>query len=186
MVGKRVGPAAAAAAAAPMGNPSCLIYLVDVASSKQYLVDSGSTYSILPHQSSAEPTRSHLMTADGKPLHCRLLVDIRNKWLVAPGSKLIQLEQGKPTKAAVVTGVVAVPPPPVMVPSPPSFPLWRYPAAAPQHRQQPSGTPGWPRSPRQWQRPRRRRYPPLHLHIPQWRHPAPAVAHQGSWRPAGM
>ena len=45
-VRKRVGPAAAAAA--PMGNPSCLLYLVDVASSKRYLVDSGSAYSILP------------------------------------------------------------------------------------------------------------------------------------------
>ena len=32
-----------------MGNPSCLLYLVDVASSKRYLVDSGSAYSILPH-----------------------------------------------------------------------------------------------------------------------------------------
>ena len=32
----------------------------------------------------------------------RLLVDISNKRLVARGGKLIQLEQGKPTKAAVV------------------------------------------------------------------------------------
>ena len=39
-----------------MGNLSCLLYLVDVASSKRYLVDSGSAYSILPHRSSAEPT----------------------------------------------------------------------------------------------------------------------------------
>ena len=38
-----------------MGKPSCLLYLVDVASSKRYLVDSGSAYSILPRQSSAEP-----------------------------------------------------------------------------------------------------------------------------------
>ena len=40
----------------------------------------------------------------------RLLVDISNKRLVACGGKLIQLEQGKPTKAAVVTGVVAARP----------------------------------------------------------------------------
>ena len=142
-----------------MGKPSCLLYLVDVASSKRYLVDSGSAYSILPHQSSAEPTGPRLMTADGKPLHCwgrrtcsfrthtrefswsfllapvafpilgadflsnfRLLVDISNKGLVAHGGKLIQLEQGKPTKAAVVTGVVAAPPPPVVVPFTPSLP----------------------------------------------------------------
>ena len=53
-----------------MGNPSCLLYLGDVASSKQYLVDSSSTYSIFPYKSSAEPTGPCLMTADGKPLHC--------------------------------------------------------------------------------------------------------------------
>ena len=51
-----------------MGNPSCLLYLVDVASSKRYLVDSGSAFSIVPHKSSAEPTRPRLMTADSKPL----------------------------------------------------------------------------------------------------------------------
>ena len=43
---------------------------MDVANSKQYLVDSGSAFSILPHKSSAEPTGPRLMTADGKPLHC--------------------------------------------------------------------------------------------------------------------
>ena len=43
---------------------------MDVASSKRYLVDSGSAFSIVPHKSSAEPTRPRLMTADGKPIHC--------------------------------------------------------------------------------------------------------------------
>ena len=38
----------------------------------------------------------------------RLLVDISNKQLVAHGGQLIQLEPGKHTKEAVVTGVVAV------------------------------------------------------------------------------
>ena len=38
----------------------------------------------------------------------RLLVDISNKRLVAHGGQLIQLEPGKHTKEAVVTGVVAV------------------------------------------------------------------------------
>ena len=67
MVGKRVGPAVAAAAAATKGTLGCLLYLVDVDNSKQYLVDSGSTFSILPHKSSAEPMGPRLMTADGKP-----------------------------------------------------------------------------------------------------------------------
>ena len=52
----------------------------------------------------------------------RLLVDISNKRMVAPGGKLIQLEQGKATKAAVVTGVVAVSPLPAVVLSTPSHP----------------------------------------------------------------
>ena len=41
-----------------------------------------------------------------------LLVDISNKGQVARGGQLIQLEPGKHTKAAVVTGVVAVALPP--------------------------------------------------------------------------
>ena len=55
-----------------IGAPSSgsLLYLVDVTSSKRYLVDSRSAFSILPHKSSAEPTGPRLMTADGKPLHC--------------------------------------------------------------------------------------------------------------------
>ena len=60
----------------------------------------------------------------------RLLVDISNKRLVARGGKLIQLEQGKPTKAAVVTGVVAAPPPPVVVSSPPLLPTVEAPSSS--------------------------------------------------------
>ena len=66
----------------------------------------------------------------------RLLVDISNKRLVACGGQLIQLEPGKPAKAAVVTGVVVVTPPPAVVSSPPSRPtveaLHHHPAAAAQ------------------------------------------------------
>ena len=51
----------------------------------------------------------------------RLQVDISNKRLVARGSKLIQLEQGKRSKMAVVTGVVAAALPPVVPPSTPSL-----------------------------------------------------------------
>ena len=68
--GKPPAPGPAAAASAPKGTHSCLLYQVDVASSKRYLVDSGSAFSILPHKSSAEPTGLRLMTAYGKPLHC--------------------------------------------------------------------------------------------------------------------
>ena len=149
-------------------SSSCLLYLVDVVNSKRYLVDSCSTFSILPHKSSAQPTGPRLMTAYGKPLHCwgcrtciictrtrqfswsfllapvafpilgadflsnfRLLVDISNKRLVAHGRQLIQLEQGKHTKAAGVTGVVAAPPPPVVDPSTPSHPTVEAPTSAP-------------------------------------------------------
>ena len=150
VVGKRVGPAVAAAAAAPKGTLGCLLYLVDVDNSKQYLQHP-------PPKSSAEPTGPRLMTADGKPLHCwgrrtctvrtstrqfswtfllapvafpilgadflsnfRLLLDISNKRLMAHGGQLIQLEPGKHTKAAVVTGVVAAAPRPAVVSFPPS------------------------------------------------------------------
>ena len=53
-----------------MGNPTCLLYLVDAANSRRYLVDSGSAYSIIPHKSAAAPTGPHLVTADGTPLKC--------------------------------------------------------------------------------------------------------------------
>ena len=53
-----------------MGNPSGLLYLVDAASSRRYLVDSGSAYSIVPHQSTAAPTGPRLVTTDGTPLKC--------------------------------------------------------------------------------------------------------------------
>ena len=112
---------------------------MDVASSKWYLVDSGSSFGILPHKPSAEPAGPCLMTADGKPINCwghrtctvriwtrefawtfllapvafpilgadflinfNLLVNVSNKRLVACGGKLIQLEQGRRSKAAVV------------------------------------------------------------------------------------
>ena len=59
--GKLGCPAAATAAAAPMGTPSCLLYLVDPASSRRYLVDSGSAFSIIPHKSAATPTGPRLI-----------------------------------------------------------------------------------------------------------------------------
>jgi len=53
-----------------MGQPCCLLYLVDVVNSKRYLVDTGSAYSIIPHHDTAEPTGPRLVTADGSPLRC--------------------------------------------------------------------------------------------------------------------
>ena len=137
MVVKQVGPGAEAAAAS-RGNIGCLTYLVDAVNSKRYLVDSGSSYSILPHNSSIEPTGPHLMTAAGTSLPCwgrntctvqtkgreftwtfllapvsflknfNLMVDLSNRRLVERGGKLIPLELGSPSKAAVVAvGVVA-------------------------------------------------------------------------------
>ena len=70
VVGKRVGPAVAAAAAASKETLGRLLSQVDVDNSKQYLVDSGRAFSILPHKSLAEPTGPRLMTADGMTLHC--------------------------------------------------------------------------------------------------------------------
>ena len=106
----------------------------------------------------------------------RLLVNISNKRLVARGGKLIQLVQGNPTKAAVVTGVVAAPPPPVMTPSPPSLPTVEAPSSS-------SSTPPVAiRNARAAKKPKMvatappQALPPLHLHFPQWRHPAPGAA----------
>ena len=53
-----------------MGNPSCFLYLVDAASSRRYLVDSRSAFSLIPHKSAAAPTGSRLITAHGTPLKC--------------------------------------------------------------------------------------------------------------------
>ena len=62
----------------------------------------------------------------GKPSCLLYLVDISKERLVARGGKLIQLEQGKPTKAAVV----AAPPLPVVVPSPPLLPTVEAPSSS--------------------------------------------------------
>ena len=52
----------------------------------------------------------------------KLMVDVSNKRLVARGGQLTQLVPGKHASAAVVTGVMAAPPPPAVVPSTPSHP----------------------------------------------------------------
>ena len=52
----------------------------------------------------------------------KLMVDVSNKRLVACGGQLTQLVPGKHASAAVVTGVMAAPTPPAVVPSTPSPP----------------------------------------------------------------
>ena len=209
MVGKRVGPTAAAAAAAPKGAHSCLLYLVDVASSKRYLVDSGSAFSILPYKLSAEPTEPSLMTADSKPLRCwgRHTCSVRTRtrespwtFLLAPvafpilGANFLsnfRLLVDISNKRLVARGGKLI----QLVQGKRTcrqwwsrlllhFPQWRHPAAASRCRQWPANMQGQPGSPRWWQRPCHQLCPPLLLHIPQWRHPA--AAHQGCQQPASM
>ena len=51
--------------------PPCqLVYVMDQLSNKRFLVDTSAAYSILPHQSSGQPTGPHLAGPDGHPLAC--------------------------------------------------------------------------------------------------------------------
>ena len=49
----------------PVGG--ILIYLQDVLSNRDFLVDTGASRSLFPHQSSAVPTGPRLLMADGRP-----------------------------------------------------------------------------------------------------------------------
>ena len=146
-----------------------------MANSKQYLVDSGSAFSILPHKSSAEPTGPRPMTADGKLLHC---------WGRCTCSVCTM------TREFSWTFLLA----------PVAFPILgadflsnfrllvdisnkrRHVVASSSSWSRASG-PRWLWRLEWWQRPRRRQCSPLLLHFPQWRHPA--AASQGHQRPAG-
>ncbi len=72
MGGKLGGQAAAAVAAqlGPPGRPGRLGLLVDDASKRAYLIDTGAVYSVIPFTSSDPPTGPALTTADGTPLPC--------------------------------------------------------------------------------------------------------------------
>ena len=51
--------------------PPCqLVYVMDQLSNKRFLVDTSAAFSILPHQSSGQPTGPHLAGPDGHPLAC--------------------------------------------------------------------------------------------------------------------
>ena len=58
------------AATAPVGQPGRLAFLVDEATGRRYLVDTGSAYSILPFRSSSKPTGPPLVTAAKSPIRC--------------------------------------------------------------------------------------------------------------------
>ena len=52
------------------GPQGRLALLVDKESQQQFLVDMGSSYSILPHKSQQPKSRPHLCTADHSPIAC--------------------------------------------------------------------------------------------------------------------
>jgi len=58
------------AAATCPDKPGVLGLLIDERTSNSYLADSGSVYSLIPHQSSTPPTGPRLVTADKKPVAC--------------------------------------------------------------------------------------------------------------------
>jgi len=68
-VGKLSTGHVVAAATCP-NEPGVLGLLIDERTSKSYLADSGSVYSLLPHHSSAPATGPSLVTADKKPVAC--------------------------------------------------------------------------------------------------------------------
>ncbi len=47
-----------------------LVYVTDQASSRRFLIDTGASFSILPHQSSARPSGPNLSGPDGQPIAC--------------------------------------------------------------------------------------------------------------------
>ena len=59
------------AAAAAADSPGRLALLVDEASDRRFLVDTGSAVSIIPHSSVLPPTGPSILTADGTPIRCR-------------------------------------------------------------------------------------------------------------------
>ena len=59
-----------AAAALPEGQPGRLLQLEDEKSGQRFLVDTGSTFSILPYSSDAKTSGPSLVTADRTPIKC--------------------------------------------------------------------------------------------------------------------
>jgi hypothetical protein len=51
-------------------RPGCLFYITDSVSSRRYLVDTGSGFSIMPGESSEAPVGPTLTAADGRHIPC--------------------------------------------------------------------------------------------------------------------
>ena len=66
--GKRQGGALVASAADPSSRPGHLSMFTDSTSNQQFLVDTGSAYSIVPHSSSEPASRPAIMAADRTPI----------------------------------------------------------------------------------------------------------------------
>jgi hypothetical protein len=58
------------AAPAAVGQPSRLLYLIDAASGRRFLVDSGAAFSVLPFRSASSPTGLPLRGTDGEKIDC--------------------------------------------------------------------------------------------------------------------
>ena len=58
------------AATVPSGHPGRLLVLTDSSSKQWFLVDTGSAYSIIPHQSTAAASGPAIMAADCTPILC--------------------------------------------------------------------------------------------------------------------
>jgi hypothetical protein len=67
LVGKRVGQGLAASTADGPGN---LFYITDNLSGTQFLIDTGSTYSLIPHTSTASSFGPTLRAADRRRISC--------------------------------------------------------------------------------------------------------------------
>ena len=59
-----------ALAADPSGCPSCLLVFTDSTSNKQFLVDTGSAYSIIPYSSSEPASGLAIMATDRTIIPC--------------------------------------------------------------------------------------------------------------------
>ena len=82
--GKRGSRGAVAAAAAPInGKPGRLLLLVDEATSEWFLVDTGSAFSLIPHQSTERANGPAIMAADRTPIKCW---GSRSRTIVAAGN----------------------------------------------------------------------------------------------------
>jgi hypothetical protein len=68
--GSSGAPKSVAAAGGSSIKPGRLFFLKDTVSGLQFLIDTGSSYSILPHRAKARPFGPILWAADGRRIRC--------------------------------------------------------------------------------------------------------------------